>query len=92
MGATTSKRLSLGGSSHQTPKPAPIHKATAQSSRPARNGDQLNDQNFQYDEVCGGLQAAGKFLWVVMIDLNYAAMNAHTSIETPQSPLTVYSL
>lgn len=39
---------------HQTPKATP-------QSRPSRKGDQLNDQNFQYDEGFGALPAGTFF-------------------------------
>ncbi|KAA0055122.1 hypothetical protein IC582_022085 [Cucumis melo] len=54
-GAANSKRLSLGGTMHQTPKATP-------QSRPSRKGDQLNDQNFQYDEGFGALPAGRREL------------------------------
>ncbi|XP_022928777.1 65-kDa microtubule-associated protein 3-like [Cucurbita moschata] len=45
------KRLSIGGSAHQTPKATP-------QSRSSRKSDQLNDQN--YDEGFGSLPTAGR--------------------------------
>ncbi|CAK9311211.1 unnamed protein product [Citrullus colocynthis] len=74
-----SKRLSLGGTLHQTPKPDPIHKATPQS-RPSRKGDQLNDQN--YDEGFGALPIAGRR----ELDFSGQAASHNNSLANAREP------
>ncbi|KAG6579651.1 65-kDa microtubule-associated protein 3, partial [Cucurbita argyrosperma subsp. sororia] len=70
------KRLSIGGSAHQTPKATP-------QSRSSRKGDQLNDQN--YDEGFGSLPTAGRR----ELDFSGQLVSQNNSLANAREPESV---